>query len=486
MTAKTVGGESASNAAKLAFLSILGIAALLRIIGANSEFWFDEIATVITYVRSPPLEIMQRYEAANNHVLNSLLAHAASGIWGEQPWVVRLPSIAFGIAGVWAFYFLTVQIWERQVALLGTLMFAVSYHHIYYTQNARGYSAFIFFALLSSGLLLRLLFADATKPLRKPEAVLYAIAIGLGMYSLLLMLFVLLAHGSTLLFTRRWRLLGWLIGGGLLALMLYAPMAPGLIRYFSEQSSETGHPLFSPAFFREIKPIALLLLAGAIVAPALLWRLARRNPLAAALLVLPLAFNVAVPAARGQGMHPRSLIYGLPVLYFVLMEGMDWARLRSRWIPWVGVGAVSVVSLVMLARYYPLPKQGFQQALGYIAAHRGPMDHRIGLSLGGKAARFYDPTFPYIEDSNQLELWLATADRPTWVLYTFENDLRHAWPKMHEWLMTATAHRATFPSVIGGGAVHVRLWLPSNKTTGAPSHEAESPALPSGDSLSLR
>ncbi|MFN2507470.1 MAG: glycosyltransferase family 39 protein, partial [Chthoniobacterales bacterium] len=69
--------------------------------------------------------------------MNSLLAHAASAIFGERPWTVRLPSVVFGIAGVWAFYFVARQIWQRGVALSGTFLFAVSYHHIYYTQMAR-------------------------------------------------------------------------------------------------------------------------------------------------------------------------------------------------------------------------------------------------------------------------------------------------------------------------------------------------------------
>ena len=464
MTDQTTHQRPIDSAATLALFGILAVAALLRIIGANSEFWFDEIATVINYVRPPPLQVIQNYGGANNHVMNSVLAHAAAAVWGEQPWAIRLPSIFFGIAGVWAFYFLAQQIWERRIALLGTFMFAVSYHHIYYTQNARGYSSFLFFALLTDGLLLRCISLDARKRPRKFDAVLYAISVGLGIYALLLMVFVVLGQGCTLLWARRWRAFAWLAAGTLFALLLYAPMAPSLIRYFSERPSETGHPLFSSAFQSEIKPVAVLLLAGAIVAPALLWRLARRQPVAAVLLVLPLAFTLLVPVARNQGLHPRSFIYGLPVAYFLLMEGMDWGRLRFRWTPEVAVAAVTLISLFLLARYYPLPKQGFQQALTYVAAHRESTDNRIGLSLGGKAARFYDPTWEVIEDSSQLQHWLKTADRPTWVLYTFENELRTTSPELYCWLMTSTTYQARFPSVVGDGAVYVRLWLPSGET----------------------
>ena len=59
MTDQTVQQRPGDSAAILALFGILAVAALLRIIGANSEFWFDEIATVINYVRPAPLEVMQ-------------------------------------------------------------------------------------------------------------------------------------------------------------------------------------------------------------------------------------------------------------------------------------------------------------------------------------------------------------------------------------------------------------------------------------------
>ena len=363
MKEETIHQRSGYSVPTLALFGILAVAACLRIIGANSEFWFDEIATVINYVRPPALQTVTNYGSANNHVMNSVMAHVAAAVWGEQPWAIRLPSILFGIAGVWAFYFLAMQIWERQIALLGTFMFAVSYHHVYYTENARGYSSFLFFALLSNALLLRLISRDVAEPPRKSEGFLYAISVGLGIYSLLLMFFVILGQGCTLLWTRRWRQLVWLLAGTLFGLVLYTPMASSLVRYFSEHPANTGQPLFSAAFGSEIRPVVIPFFAAAVAAPVLIWHLARRRLAAASLLFLPLVFTFLVPTLRHQGVHPRSFIYGLPIAYFLLMEGLDWVRPRFRWVPWITVAVVTVVSLVMLARYYPLPKQGFQQAL---------------------------------------------------------------------------------------------------------------------------
>jgi len=123
-----------------ALILILIISVILRVIGANSELWFDEIATVVNFVRLPLATLLHTYASANNHVLNSVLSHVSVEIFrSEQPWVVRLPALIFGIAGVWAFHLLARQLWRSQVALMGTFMFAVSYHDVFYTQQARGY-----------------------------------------------------------------------------------------------------------------------------------------------------------------------------------------------------------------------------------------------------------------------------------------------------------------------------------------------------------
>ena len=136
---------------RAAAAAIVVLAAVLRLAHANTEFWFDEIVTVIYFVRRPFVEVVGSYGLANNHVLNSVLVHLTAAWLGESPLAVRLPAIAFGVAGVWAFWFTACALWRREAALLGTLLFAVSYHHIYYSQSARGYSALIFFALVATG-----------------------------------------------------------------------------------------------------------------------------------------------------------------------------------------------------------------------------------------------------------------------------------------------------------------------------------------------
>ncbi|HVF11308.1 MAG TPA: glycosyltransferase family 39 protein [Abditibacteriaceae bacterium] len=471
---------------KQVLLAILASALILRLVNANAEYWFDEIIVVQTFVRGSLSYILQRYEIAGNQVLYSAMAHVFARVLGEEPWAVRLPSILFGAGSVWAFFLVARQLWSARIALLGTFLFAFSYYHIYYSQNARGYTSFLFFALLAASLLMRML--TAAEPQRRDGAG-YAVAIGVGLYALLLMAFVVVAHGCVLIFSRRRWLLLWLLAGLILAAALYAPMGQELISFYRNQAGETGHQLMSAGFLRELSPILPLLVPALIVGPLLLARLARRQPAAAALIVLPLVFTIALPAIKGGGLHPRTLIYALPVAYLFLTEALDWLEHRQRWAPWIVAAVVIVASLAQLAPYYRLPKQGFQQALAYIEAHRKPQDQRLGLTLGGKAARFYDPSLKLVDNVNELRQWLKSARQPTWIIYTFASEMRDSAPQLHKWVETATTAQAEFPGVVGDGTVHVQLWQPKaparkgETPQGKKSHRSDSRRLPA---LTLR
>ncbi|HEY8665163.1 MAG TPA: glycosyltransferase family 39 protein, partial [Tepidisphaeraceae bacterium] len=352
---------------KLMLLLIFLLGGILRLIGANNEFWYDEIVTIQLYVRKPLHQALTTY-IANNHVLNSILAHLAASLHPtqpEQPWLIRLPAILFGIFTVPAFYYLVRQLWPGRIALLGTLLLAVSYPHVYYTQQARGYSAFIFFAVMACGLLLRMESAGASRGASWRGAA-YALCIALGAYAQLLMVFVIAGQGMAFLLRQRWRALAWLAAGCALAGVLYLPMLAAVREYYATHKHDTGVPFFSRAFVGELKPVLPMLILGLIFGPLVLWRMWKRNALAALVLLVPLALNIIIPAARGEGVHPRSLIYALPIAYLFVMEAIDWTGRRLRWAPVAITLLLAALNLVVLAMYYPLPKQGFQAALRYV------------------------------------------------------------------------------------------------------------------------
>ena len=145
----------ASRPEALLFAAILAVATVVRLHGLGSDLWFDEMATYVRDAGLPIGELVSTYESQNQHFLYSILAKLTMAAFGDSPWSLRLPAVIFGVAGIWALYRLGMYVANRREALLAAGLVALSYHHVWFSQNARGYTGLMFFTLLSSWLLLR-------------------------------------------------------------------------------------------------------------------------------------------------------------------------------------------------------------------------------------------------------------------------------------------------------------------------------------------
>jgi hypothetical protein len=122
-------------------LGLMGLAVVLRLMNLDSGLWFDEVVTLTEFVRLPAAELVRNYADQNQHPLFSLMAHGSVELFGESAWALRLPAALFGVATVGVLYGFA-------------RLLAVSYHHVWFSQNARGYTMLVFFALLGSWLFL--------------------------------------------------------------------------------------------------------------------------------------------------------------------------------------------------------------------------------------------------------------------------------------------------------------------------------------------
>ena len=135
------------------FLTGLSLAALaLRFYRLGSDLWFDEVLTLVEFARPPLGAIITRFPSPNQHMLYSVLAHAALVTCGESAWALRLPAVFFGLGSLWALFLLGRRLIGTREALLATAIMTVSYHHVWFSQNARGYTALLFFATLATWL----------------------------------------------------------------------------------------------------------------------------------------------------------------------------------------------------------------------------------------------------------------------------------------------------------------------------------------------
>jgi hypothetical protein len=122
----------------LAALVILGTAVRLGYavalpIRTDEAFTYNEYA-------AKSLEGVFSYTFPNNHLLNTLLIHAATARLGMAPWVVRLPALIAGVLLIPATHALVRRLAGRSAALLAAALVAGSSPLIAYSADGRGYT----------------------------------------------------------------------------------------------------------------------------------------------------------------------------------------------------------------------------------------------------------------------------------------------------------------------------------------------------------
>ena len=455
----------------------LAVAAALRVLGLNSGLWYDEIVTLVSSVRLPLFEIVTDTPGINAHPLYSVLAHASIAAFGESAWTLRLPACVFGIASVWMAYVLGSRLTSRTEAWAGAAILATSYHHIWFSQNARGYTMLGFLALYSTHLLLRALESRRTR-----DYVLYALACAAGVYTHLTMGFVVAGQAVALV---AFRLVGrgkeeilplkpvmwaW-AGAAVLTALAYAPFAADLMAYLGGDGPRQGAKIATSrwAVAEALRSLlfgtgvpAVLALAAVTVVGAI--SLIRHAPLAVALLVMPAVVTAAAIVLLGQPFRPRFFFFlsGATAIFVGRGIGAVVGRIsRSPSAAREPAGAIVVVTCVLIAvsaialpRNYRVPKQDFERAVVFLA-HEESTGVRIaaaGLACFPIGRYFGKAEWPCLESVSDLQA-LTAGLAPVRVMYTLvdyteDQELRHE-------LRESCPVVRTFPGTLGDGEVVV-------------------------------
>jgi mannosyltransferase len=442
-------------------------------------------------------ELLTVYPGSNNHLLNTLLVKAGITWFGEKEWAIRLPAVIFGTATIPACYWLARMAMSTRASLAAALLLAVSYHHIFYSQNARGYSAYLLFSMISTGLLIRGMQED-----RARTWLLYIACMVLNFASLLISGYVFAAHillgVGTLVWMKRQgkrtqpmmrRLAGVFFAAGLLVFQLYSvvlPQAYGVMHTIWTQKS-SGFQLFSLDFVRELArgmsagfgPIFMVAaLPALLIGGAGLFGLFRRNWMLTLGLILPWILNVLFLLANRLTIAPRFLILALPLALLASLRGLEMAGgLAARWFgsnragfaAWflnLTVAVMCAGSLLSLTSYYAAPKQDFRSAIRYLQRETGPEDLIIVLDLAESGFRYYGPRTGfmawkdyYAADSLQALDALLSAHPgkrillATTLFYLLEID--H--PEMADRIRKSWTPLRDFPGTLGGGSI--RIWV---------------------------
>lgn len=443
----------------VALAAILAVAAVLRWHDLGAEPWFDEIWTHLRCSAQSLGELASTYDSQNHHILYSLLAKLSLLAFGDSVMALRLPAVAFGLLGIAAVYALGREVASRREGLLAAALLAVSYHHVWFSQNARGYTALAFWTLVMTWLVQRALATDS-----RVLWLVYAVTGALAAYTHLTMVLVAAAHAlvafRATLFAgrgasaaapsaadahrRRFQLfaparnvlLGFAVMAVLL-LLLHAPLASGFWAVNTVEGRSGAIQKWSaPSWTAEelarglVRAFSQAVAGGlAVVLAALgLWRLGRKRWIVAALFSLPLVVTAVLLVASGHHLWPRFFFFAIGLGALALVSGCfavgeALARLRPQLrtaAPRIGVALASllvVVSAASLAGVYG-PKQRFLAALHLVDRERAPGD---GVALVGGTARvyrdYYGREWPRIETPADLEA--VRGPGATWLVHTF-------------------------------------------------------------------
>jgi mannosyltransferase len=460
------------------------VALLLRSWRLNSCLWFDEILTMNQYARLPSLGlVVTTFPDQNQHMLYSILANVSLRLFGESPASLRLPGVVFGVASLWPLYSLTRRLTDARQAILVCLLACVSYHHVWFSQNARGYTGLLFFALWATDQWLSALTNGSRR-----HWIAYASALSLGAWVHLTMIFVPAAHFLSYLFllarggrsagrrllstiAHRRCLLAWLLAGTA-TLQLYALVLPEFLRSAAHEvslHSEWLHPLWvlSEAL-RSLPggPVgAAGTAAGGLVALVGFVSLCRGSAVAGAAMVLPAVIGGGTLLALGHNLWPRffffSMGFGLIVLVHGLFVAADRiARLFSRPdlrgpLGLAATACLTAASAFALPRNYALPKQDFIGAREYVESHRRPDEAVAAAGLAGVAyAEYYAPAWPSMQRADELEA-LISAAKGVWLVYFSPIYMQSYRPELWKMIQDRFEQVAVFPGTLGAGELYV-------------------------------
>jgi mannosyltransferase len=462
------------------FLSIgvvCTVALVLRLLMLNSGLWLDEIITYVEYGRSMSLgEIASTYTSENQHFLYSLAARLSIMLFGDSAWSLRLPAVLFGVASIWALYKLACEVTTRQEALLASILMTFSYHHIWFSQNARGYTALLFWSLLSSYFFIRGLQKGAAR-----DWLLYAACAALGTYTHTTMVFMIVGQFVSYLFviyrqrnqqTQRWApfFLGFCFVA-LFTLVLYSFALPQFFGRIVEEStvSDWKNPLWTVLeFVRGIQigfGSSLLLVPALVVFGVGLVSYLKSRPILVALLMVPVAICGLVVVALGHHLWPRFFFFAMGFGLLIAVRG-TWVtgstaalylRLATPIQRWAGA-ILTILMIVASTLTIPTaygPKQDYEAALSYVETHRSSGDAVAVLGLATFPYRtLYKTDWQEIESAKDLST-VRSGNNQTWVIFTFLPEVESVYPDIIDVLHRDFKVQQEFPGTVNHGAIHV-------------------------------
>ncbi len=460
--------------------SIMTVGLLLRLVGLGEALWFDEIKMYARYMNRPFSVIFSVYDDQNQHILYSILAKLSIGLFGDSASSLRIPAALFGVASLAALYAFGTRVTSRAESLLAAALLAVSYHHVWFSQNARGYTGLLLWTLLSTGLFLDLLRNRDRS--RWGLSVAYGGTIALALYTHLTAAVLPVSHALVGAWAL-WRpgrsaeerpaffpLLAGLVLAGTLSLQLYAPVLPQVGGVLLEPSlSGVSLAWKNPWWLvtEGLRSLSFGIPGGVVVLPLVmavglygLWSYFRRSSSEALLMVLPVVLTATAIIALGHNLWPRFFFFAAGFAVLIGLRGLF--ALAARAGPRGPAIAVGLVAMAILGSLTTVPtawwpKQDYGAAEAFIDRNVGPGDAIVTVDM---------TRLPYDEWKGRSWIQVyGVADlvqveeghERTWLIYSFPTSLRALQPGVWERVDSQYREAARYGGTLGGGDIWVMV-----------------------------
>lgn len=458
---------------------LLILALVLRSISLGSDLWIDEVISLVKYIRLDYGALISSFDDDNQHMLFSLLSRISIGVFGENEASIRMPVMLFGVASIWATSHLVRYVFSAREALLVATILVISYHHIWFSQNARGYAILLFGTVLATELLLHGLETGKWK-----YWIGYAFTIAATTWVHLTAVFIALAHGLVCIVIvlrannfnhAYWRPFLALIFSAWITIHLYALVLPQLVEFFTQPGpevstinvhwktpwwliSEASHQMGIDETLGYVGILAVVLIGG--------WGLfycLKRNAIFTWLTLLPAILLGLTLLTLGRNLWPRMFYAEFSLFVTIAVVGaIGIGQLLNRILKQTNrIILLTPVTLLIIAfvistpKVYEHPKQDFKRARDFVKQQLIAGDAVVGIHMAGRVYNLlYAPEWAEVNNISELKKLSAKNGR-TWVLYTLPGYIKTAKPTLESMLQTEFEFIKEFPGTLGDGEIIV-------------------------------
>ncbi len=393
----------------LAAAILAGLA--LRVQRIDESLWYDEIASLQSYVLHGPGAIVGAYFSPANHIAQSLASWASiAATGGVNELTIRLPSLIAAVVWIGSMAWIGHAVGGKRVGMLCAGVAALLPVGVLESVEARGYSMAM--ASSATAIAATLAACRANGSRSRTWLVLLASA-SLAMASWSHLVAACLTAAAALVaiaFAARRNtrptarlFLAVAFAGTALTLVLYAPVIPDILSIRREFRALDGD---EPGLLAIEGWHLMLQLGGSwtwwAALPGLLvamlgvwhsWRHRRERPLLAIAVALPMIATGIMLVAVSAGdswMYARFALFAMPASVVALAWGLVALRSLRPADTLLPTAVGLVIAGAWMASLSTLPaKQPLREAVAFVAAARAPTDIALGVGLRDDVLTYY-------------------------------------------------------------------------------------------------